>query len=208
MRGMGVVRTGAVFSLREIAAEGALRENAVAVRMLALCPMLAVTVSFSASFVLGLLTAAVMTAAGAVVSVLRGTVPLAVRLPVFLIIVASLVGAADVFAAAFFPDLHRRLDIFLPLIVTNCAVLARLELFARREPPLAAAADGFFTGLGMTVALCVLALAREFLGSGGIAPLPPLLDFAPLPSALLPAAGFVLFGFFIALLRLCKIKTG
>ena len=200
--------SAAVIPLRELAATAAARDNVVTVRMLALCPMLAVSVSFAASLTLALLTAMVMTLSGAAVAMIRNVTPDAVRLPVFLIVVASLVGAADVLVAAWSPELHRRLDIFLPLIITNCAVLARLELFARRNTAFASAADGLFAGLGMACVLCSLALIRELLGRGVFASAWLVWQTAPLPSALLPAAGFMMFGLFIALLRAAKVKTG
>ncbi|MGI9337842.1 MAG: Rnf-Nqr domain containing protein [Gammaproteobacteria bacterium] len=191
-----------VYRLRDITTRAALRDNVATVRMLALCPMLAVSVSLGASATLGLITALVMAISGAAVALVRGQTPDAVRLPVFLVIVAAIVGAADVIVAAASPEMHRRLDIYLPLVITNCAVLARLELFARNNPPVAAAVDGLFAGLGMAVVLCALAFLREGLGRGEVLGL----AFAspPLPSALLPAAGFMLFGLFIALLRLIK----
>ena len=200
--------SAAVIPLREIAANAAARDNVVAVRMLALCPMLAVSVSFAASLTLALLTAAVMAMSGACVALIRNATPDAVRLPVFLIVVAALVGAADVVVAAWSPELHRHMDIFLPLIITNCAVLARLELFARRNTVFASAADGLFAGLGMACVLCLLALARELLGRGVFASAWQVWQTAPLPSALLPAAGFMMFGLFIAMLRAMKVKTG
>ena len=197
----------AVYPLRDIttrAARNTIGENVITVRLLALCPMLAVSVSLAASLTLALITALVMALSGAAVALVRKQTPDAVRLPVFLIIVAALVGIADVVVAAFAPELHRRLDIFLPLVITNCAVLARLELFARRAPPLSAAVDGLFAGLGMLLALGLLAFVRELLGSGEVLGFGAVFVSAPLPSALLPAAGFMLFGLFIALLRFIK----
>lgn len=191
-----------VFRLREVATRAAANDNVVTVRMLALCPMLAVSVSLAASLTLGLITALVMALSGAAVALVRRQTPDAVRLPVFLIIVAALVGAADIIVAATSPEMHRRLDIYLPLVITNCAVLARLELFARKNPPFAAAADGFFAGLGMAVVLCALALFRELFGRGEVFGYDLLSP--PLPSALLPAGGFMLFGLLVALVRLAK----
>lgn len=188
--------------LRETATRAAITDNVATVRMLALCPMLAVSVSPAASATLALITALVMAASGAAVAIVRRQTPDAVRLPVFLVIVAALVGAADVMVAAASPEIHRRLDIYLPLVVTNCAVLARLELFARHNRPFAAAVDGLFAGLGMAAVLCALALVRELLGRGGVWGVGALFAAPPLPSALLPAAGFMLFGLLVALLRL------
>ena len=97
--------------------------------------------------------------------------------------------------------MHRQLGVFLPLIVTNCAVLARLEVFASRQPPLAAFVDGLMSGIGMLAAIMVLAAVREFLGKGGIAPFFHIADWPTFPIALLPAGGFILFGLLIVLFR-------
>ena len=173
-----------------IVADGAGRNNAVTVQMLALCPMLAVSVSVSAAAVLGALTTAVMAAAGFVVAAAREKIPTAARLPIFLVVVAALVGAADILMEALANDAHRRLGIFLPLIITNCAVLARLEVFASRQPAPAALADGLATGAGMTAAIVLLAMLRETAAAFGVA------------SAMLPAGGFILFALMLAGIRL------
>lgn len=185
-------------------AAAAWRQNVVTVHLLALCPMLAVSVAAEAALALGLLTTAVMALTAAAVAALRHAVADSVRLPALLLLVAAAVALLDLLTAALQPALHRQLGIFLPLIITNCAVLARLEVFARRQPPLAAAADGAVSGLGMTLALLALAIAREFLGSGSVAGAfsPPL--FGGLPLALLPAGGLVLFALMLALINLLR----
>lgn len=193
----------AVIPLRQIAADAMRRDNVVAVRLLALCPMLAVSVKVSSAATLGALTAAVMALAGLAVSLSRQIVPDGVRLPTFLLIVAALVAAADMGMEAAAPAMHRDLGIFLPLIVTNCAVLARLELFARSRPPIEAFVDGATSGAGMLAALVALAAARELLATGGIT---PLFSSEPLlASAALPAGGFILFGLLIAAARMLGI---
>lgn len=176
-----------------IVVEGAVWNNVVSARLLALCPMLAVSVSAGAAAVLGGLTAAVMAAAGFLVAAARGLAPRSVRLPVFLVVVAALVGAADLLAAAFAPVMHRQLGIFLPLVITNCAVLARLEIFAARQAPLPALLDGAASGLGMTAILVALALLRQAAAALG------------LHAALLPAGGFILFALLLAAPRLLPL---
>lgn len=201
-----IAETSAAPKASAIFSQAALRQNVVTVHLLALCPMLAVSVSAAAAAALGFLTTLVMTVTAALVAVLRHNVPDAVRLPVLLILVAAAVAVLDLLLAARLPALHRELGIFLPLIITNCAVLARLEVFARRQPPLAAAIDGAASGIGMTAALLALALVRELLGNGALpslaflglggAPWLPFFDGVPL--ALLPAGGFILFGLLLA----------
>ena len=178
-----------------VVADGAVRNNAATVQMLALCPMLAVSVSVSAAAILGALTAAVMSASGFVIAAARGMIPHAARLPIFLVTVAALVGGLDILLEALAFEAHRRLGIFLPLIITNCAVLARLEVFASRQPPLLALADGAAVGAGMLAAIVFLAVLRETAAGFGIA------------SALLPAGGFVIFALMLAGIRL-TIRAG
>ena len=184
-----------------IAVSAALRQNVVTVNLLALCPMLAVSVSVAAAAALGLLTTLVMLTVGAAAAALRHRIPAVVRLPVLLIMIAATVAALELLLAAYAAPLSRQLGIFLPLIITNCAVLARLEVFASRQPPLAAAIDGAASGLGMTAALVLLALLRELLGSGDVAGVTFLPASATVALALLPAGGFILFGLLLALLN-------
>lgn len=197
--------SAAVIPLHRVAADSFARDNVVLVRLLSLCPMLAVSVSVSAAATLGALTLAVMAVSGFCVSLLRKAIPDGVRLPVFLLLVATLVAAADLATEAYAPDMHRRLGIFLPLIITNCAVLARLEVFARRNAPAAAMLDGAASGGGMLAAIVALAAVREFLATGGIS---PFFSGAPvLLSAQLPAVGFMLFGLLIAAARALKLPA-
>lgn len=191
----------AVIPIQQIADDAARRNNVVFVRLLALCPMLAVSVSATAAAVLGALTMAVMAVSGAAVAALRRAVPESVRLPVFMLLVAALVAACDIFTEALAPEMHRRLGIFLPLITTNCAVLARLEVFARRNRPAAAFIDGAASGFGMLAALVVLAAARELLGGAWFSENPVLV------SAVLPAGGFMIFGLMIAAARKLKLPA-
>ena len=197
--------TSVAVPFRQIAVHAAKDDNVVIVRMLALCPMLAVSVSVSAAAVLGALTLTVMAASGFVVAGVRKWTPDGVRLPVFLLVVAALVAVADMGMEAHAPEMHRQLGIFLPLIITNCAVLARLEIFAKNNTPVAAFMDGVASGAGMLAAIVILAAAREWLATGGIA---PFFNGSPvLSSAALPAGGFMLFGLMLAAARKLKLPV-
>ena len=134
---------------RAIFSAGLWRDNIAAVQLLGLCPMIAVSADFGAAVVLGLATAAVMAVCGAVVALCRPVLPAAVRLPIFLLVVAAAVGAVDLALAAWAFEWHRKLGIFVALILTNCAVLARLEVFASKQGALAAFCDGLAMGGGM-----------------------------------------------------------
>ena len=193
----------AIIPLTEIAVNAVRRDNVVMARLLALCPMLAVSVSAKAAMTLGALTMIIMVLSGGLTASLRHIIPEGARLPIFLLLIAMLVATVDILMAAYFPAAHRQLGIFLPLIITNCAVLARLEVFARRQTPLAAVVDGAATGMGMLMAITILGIAREWLATGGIA---PWITGAPiLSSAALPVGGFMLFGLMIAVARKLKI---
>jgi electron transport complex protein RnfE len=184
--------------------------NPATVRLLGLCPMLAVSTSAAAAFALGLATLITMAIVGAMVALLRTVIAPAARIPAFMLIIAAPVCAADLLFAAYLPDLSARLGIFVPLIITNCAVLARVELFASKSLPLAAARDGALAGFGLLIAITILGAVREFIGggtmlanlnllSGGDQNIAPLFAAGGgLPFALLPAGGFILFGFLIA----------
>ncbi len=196
--------TSAVFP---IATAAALQQNVVTVRLLALCPMLAVSVSVSAALTLGVLTTLVMMSTGTVVALLRHQVPDAVRLPVLLLLTASAVVLLDLAMAAEVANMHRQLGIFLPLIITNCAVLARLELFARKQQPLAAAIDGAASGIGMTAVLVLLAFLREFFATGAVATFQLFPASSGFVAAGLPAGGFILFGLLLAVINKLKKRT-
>ena len=191
--------SAAVIPLSVVATKALRQDHVVMVRLLALCPMLAVSNSVVAAATLGALTMLIMASTGGAVGTLRQLIPHGVRLPIFLLIVGVFVALADMFMEATAPAMHRRLGIFLPLIITNCAVLARLEVFAQHRPPLAAAIDGAASGFGMLAAIVLLAAIRELLATGGIS---PWFVGAPILSAAAhPVGGFMLFGLMLAAAR-------
>lgn len=196
-----------------IIVRGMWRENPALVQLLGLCPLLAVSTSVMAGIGLGLATLVTIVVSSILVSALRRWVPNTVRLPLFVVIIASAVTAIDLILPAFLYELHGKLGIFVPLIVTNCVVLARLEAFAASNPIPLALADGFAMGGGFAGALIALGLLREALGTGCILAHADML--LPLPAdallvcgfdgglfiALTPPGGFFLLAALIALLR-------
>jgi electron transport complex protein RnfE len=150
----------------EIVENGLWKQNAGVVQLLGLCPTLAVTVSVVNGLSLGLVTALVMAVSNASVSPIRRLVPSEIRIPVFILIVAALVTVLDLTMHAYFHELHAVLGIFIPLIVTNCIVLARVESFAAKNPVLPSALDGFMMGFGLAIVLAILGGIREVLGKG------------------------------------------
>src|SRR5512145_1191808 len=152
--------------LRQIASNGIWKQNTSLIQILGLCPLLAVTTNLVNGVMLSLATIIVMAISGTAVASLRNLIPHEIRIPVFILIVASLVTVVDLLFNANLHELYLVLGIFIPLIVTNCIVLARVEAFAAKNPPLQSTLDGIFMGVGMLWTLAVLGAMRELLGNG------------------------------------------
>lgn len=155
-------------SLRDISLDGLWNNNPALVQLLGLCPLLAVTGSVVNALGLGFATMMVLIGSNVSVSLIRNHVPDAVRLPAFVMIIASFVTVAELVMQAFTYELYEVLGIFIPLIVTNCAILGRADAFACKNPVLPAAVDGLMMALGFTVVLVLLGAMREVLGQGVI----------------------------------------
>lgn len=148
--------------------KGFFKENAVFVLLLGLCPTLGVTTSAFNGLGMGLATTFVLLMSNIVVSLIKRFIPDKVRIPSFIVIIASFVTIVELVMQAFVPDLFTALGLFIPLIVVNCLVLGRAEAFASKNNLLTSAIDGMGMGLGFTMALTVLGAVREILGSGSI----------------------------------------
>ena len=193
-----------------IAGNGVWKQNTSIVQILGLCPLLAVTTNAVNGIMLSLATILVMALANVAVASLRNFIPHEIRIPVFILIVAALVTVVDLLFNANLHELYLVLGIFIPLIVTNCIVLARVEAFAAKNPPLQSTFDGIFMGVGMLWTLALLGGMRELLGGGtlfaGIDMVFPALspiqllpeDYPGLLLALLPPGAFILLGCMIA----------
>lgn len=153
---------------KEIAVNGLWKQNTGVVQLLGLCPTLAVTTTAVNGLSLGIATALVMAAANGSVSPVRQFVPNEIRVPVFILVIASLVTVIDMSINAFAHPLHKILGIFIPLIVVNCIVLARVESFAAKNSPVPSILDGFMMGLGLTLVLGLLGAMRELVGKGTV----------------------------------------
>lgn len=151
---------------KTIVENGLWKQNPGVVQLLGLCPTLAMTTSMVNGFSLGLATAFVMAASNASVSPVRKWIPKELRNPVFILIIAAIVTIIDLSMNAFLHPLHIVLGIFIPLIVTNCIVLARVEAFAAKNPTLPSALDGFMMGMGLAGVLTLLGGIRELVGKG------------------------------------------
>ncbi|MDX1356000.1 MAG: electron transport complex subunit E [Halomonas venusta] len=151
---------------RELARNGLWSNNPALVQLLGLCPLLAVSGSVVNALGLAFATLLVMVGASTTISLIRHQVPSAVRLPAFVMVIAAFVTCAELLMAAFAYSLYQVLGIFIPLIVTNCAILGRADAFASRQPVIPAAIDGLMMGLGFGAVLVLLGALRELLGQG------------------------------------------
>ncbi len=198
--------------IREIFADGLWHNNAGMVQLLGLCPLLAISNTAVNALGLAIATLAVLTLSNLIVSVARPLLQREIRIPAYVLIIAALVTASELAFNAFLPTLHARLGIFLPLIVTNCAIVARAEAFASRNPPMVALVDGLAYGLGFGWVLLLIGAARELIGTGTVfARLDLLIPGAPAGGVTLADDGLLLAllppGAFFALAALLAVRN-
>lgn len=147
---------------------GVWAENPIFVLMLGLCPTLAITTSLQNGIGMALAATFVLIGSNLIISALRKFIPEGVRIPCFIVVIATFVTIVDLVMAAYLPELHKQLGIFIPLIVVNCIILGRAEAFASKNPVHLSIADGIGTGLGFLLALVIISGIREFLGAGSL----------------------------------------
>jgi electron transport complex protein RnfE len=185
--------------------KGFIKENPVFVLFLGLCPVLGVTTSAINGLGMGLATTFVLTMSNIVVSLIKNFIPDKVRIPAFIVIIASFVTIVELTMQAFVPSLFEALGLFIPLIVVNCIVLGRAEAFASKNSLLSSIIDGFGMGLGFTLALVMLGGVREILGSGSIFGIKFIEGDGMLLFVLAPGA-FIALGYLIMLMQKIKSK--
>ena len=187
---------------------GLVKENPTLVLMLGMCPTLAVSTRASNGIGMGLSTLAVLVLSNLVISLLRKVIPDQVRLPAYIVIVASLVTVTELLIEAYLPSVYEALGIYIPLIVVNCIILGRAEAYANKNKPLLSVFDGIGMGLGFTVALTLAGAVREILGSGtffGLRVLPKTVE--PIGIFIQPPGAFLVIAFFVIILNAIGIKT-
>ena len=179
---------------------GVIKENPTLVLMLGMCPTLAVTTSASNGLGMGLSTLVVLVMSNLVISIMRNIIPDKVRIPAYIVIVATLVTIVQLLLQAYFSDLYESLGIYIPLIVVNCIILGRAEAYASKNGPLLSVMDGLGMGLGFTLALTLISIFRELIGSGTV------FGVQVMPAAYEPIAIFVMAPG--AFLVLCLLVAG
>jgi electron transport complex protein RnfE len=207
---------------KTIIKDGLWDNNGVFSMLLGMCPTMAMTTSATNGFGMGIATAVVMAASSYLVAVFRNQITTEVRIPVYILIVAAMVTLVDLAMNAWMHELYKVLGLFIPLIVSNCLPLARLEAFAAKQPSIPAMLDGLFMGLGFTIALTAIGAVREIIGSGTLFADASLL-FGPsfkamelhlLPSEMnvlmmiLPPGGFIVTGLLVVAKRVLDLRAG
>ena len=147
---------------------GIIPENPILVLMIGMCPTLAVTTSVSNAIGMGLSTTAVLVASNALISLVRGITPDRVRIPIYIVIVASFVTLVEFLIKAYFPTLYESLGIYIPLIVVNCIIFGRAEAFAGKNNVINSIGDGIGMGLGFTIGIIIISAVRELIGAGSV----------------------------------------
>lgn len=183
----------------KIIVSGIIKNNPTFVLVLGMCPTLGTTTSAENGMGMGLATTAVLIMSNLVISLIKNLIPDKVRIPAFIVVIASFVTIIQMLMQAFVPALYASLGVFIPLIVVNCIILGRAEAFASKNGALDSALDGVGIGLGFTLSLTVIGAVRELLGSGSVFGFNiGIGDYTPLVLVLAPG-GFLVLGFLMAL---------
>ena len=191
--------------ISKIFKNGIIDENPIFVQVIGMCPTLAVTTSATNGLGMGLATTFVLTCANFVISLIKSIVPAQVRIPCYLVVIASFVTVLQFLLKAYMPVLDSALGIFIPLIIVNCIVLARAESFASKNSPFLSICDGIAMGFGFTIALVIMGGVREILGNGSLFDIMILPEAFPRTIAMILAPGaFFTLAFLIALISYLK----
>ncbi len=188
--------------------KGIFKENGVFVLLLGMCPTLAVTSSAINGLGMGMATTFVLIMSNIVISLVKNFIPNKVRIPSFIVIIASFVTIVDLVMEGYLPDLHEQLGLFIPLIVVNCIILGRAEAFASKNTFISSAIDGLGMGLGFAMALTMLGGIREILGSGSIFDFKFVSEEAStILLFVLPPGAFIALGYLIAFINRVRKTT-
>ena len=187
--------------------KGIIKENPVFVMALGLCPVLAVSTSVQNAIGMGAAATFVLLCSNIFISLIKNFIPSKVRIPCYILVIASFVTIVDMVMEAYVPPLHKSLGIFIPLIVVNCIILGRAEAFASKNGVFRSMLDGLGMGLGFMLAIMVIASVREILGVGTILDIRILpASYKPMIAAILPPGAFVTIGLLMGLLNILQNK--
>ena len=186
---------------------GIIKENPAFILMLGMCPTLAVTTSAINGLGMGLSSLVVLAISNVVISLLRKVIPDEVRLPAFIVIVASFVTVVELLMEAYMESLYASLGIYIPLIVVNCIILGRAEAYASKNPPLLSLFDGLGMGLGFTIALVIIGSVRELLGAGSIFGIALPGNFEPIAFFVRAPGAFLVLAIVVAIMNAVGIKN-
>lgn len=190
----------------KIIANGLIKENPTFVLLLGMCPTLATTTSLINGISMGLSTAFVLICSNIAISLIKNLTPDAVRIPVFVVVIASFVTVLQMCLAAFFPSINSSLGLYIPLIVVNCIILGRAEAFACKHGALDSMLDGIGVGLGFTLGLSLLGFFRELPGTGCVMGIRLLPETAGMLLFILPPGAFITLGYLIAVVNRLRAK--
>lgn len=188
----------------KILLNGIVKENPTFVLLLGMCPTLATTTSAQNGMSMGLATMFVLICSNIAISLIKNITPDKVRIPVFVVVIASFVTILQMCLKAYLPEVNKSLGLFIPLIVVNCIILGRAEAFACKNNPVASLFDGIGIGLGFTIALTLLGVVREVLGAGSIFGVVLLPEACNILLFILPPGAFITLGFLIAIVNKLK----
>ncbi len=183
---------------------GIIKENPTFVLMLGMCPTLATTTSATNGLMMGLATMAVLIFSNVIISAIKNLTPDMVHIPVYIVVIATLVTIVQFCLAAYLPEVNKSLGLFIPLIVVNCIILGRAESYAGKNNPLDSALDGIGIGLGFTLGLTLLGICRELLGNGTVFDLRIIPEDFGMLLFILPPGAFMTLGFIIAIINRFK----
>ncbi len=190
----------------KIIVNGLIKENPTFVLLLGMCPTLATTTSLINGISMGLSTAFVLICSNIAISLIKNLTPDAVRIPVFVVVIASFVTVLQMCLAAFFPSINSSLGLYIPLIVVNCIILGRAEAFACKHGAFDSMLDGVGVGLGFTLGLSLLGFFRELLGTGCVMGVRLLPETAGMLLFILPPGAFITLGYLIAVVNRLRAK--
>lgn len=192
---------------KDIIKNGLVKENPTWVLILGMCPTLATTTSAKNGMMMGLATAFVLMMSNIVISLLKSVIPDKVRIPAFIVVIATFVTIVQMVMQAYMADMYETLGLFIPLIVVNCIVLGRAEAFASKNGVWHSAFDGIFMGLGFTWALTLIGMVRELLGTGCIFGHSLIGGADGMLMMILPPGGFLALGLLMALINHLRNKS-